>query len=356
MVTAEILNRSAPPAKGVVEDAPRPDECNAVFELFAGKDTSDFKFNEIIEHEALLARDRVVMPAIRKAWPSVDSDPFRKKLDACVMPYTNCALSCIMLSQKRPRSVRMASGLARFFGMSSGSMARSLAPFAPVLFRFLEKERVERAVLGATLIIVFDEALDDGMAEYPIRDRASVLCDVVRGTREPTSERMKATAEIAREMRARLKDDGDRQHFEHVVELFQLWAEAEVKNLMGEPDPSGFCHRREAMLASMEVLGWGVRPYVGDAELHWMIGLAECGQMIDDLLDMEKDAKQGRITPAREGRWNFQTIQAAFAEGEAQLEKLLRDSGEPDGPYLQMCLETFRGEAKESVRVLRDHP
>jgi hypothetical protein len=163
-------------------------------------------------------------------------------------------------------------------------------------------------------------------------------------------------AAVGSAMRERIFDVDDAEALHRVVELFGVWADSERQNLEGEEDPHGLCHRKPAMIASMEVLAWGIAPYAGDKEIAWMCNCAHFAQMVDDLLDLEKDERQGRRTPAREGLWSVETTARAFREAEAELVAIAKEGGEEDGPYLRLVVETFRAQCRVSAEILAANP
>jgi hypothetical protein len=333
----------------------------AVMEVFRSIDVDAWRPNAIIEREVQRLIARVVLPVVRQAWPEVDRSPFLPKLTACVSSYTNLALSCIVCSRRRPWPFRLMSAASRLLRWREPSIARVATATTPLLFRWLEKERVERAALAAALIIVFDEVIDEGgstdacslLARRPSADPVGPSLAEKAGGRDVESN---ALAVVAAALWRRVRDVDDGRALERVVELFRAWAESERLSLAGAPDPEGLCHRRPAIVASMEILAWAIAPYAGDAETRWLVDLAELGQMVDDVLDMEKDAKNGRLTPALTGAWTVETVRRARASAEAQLVSLARAAGERDGAYLRLAVRTFRAQTRAAAEILFENP
>ncbi len=326
-----------------------------VLVLFAEGAEDTLRFNETLQREVDLVCERVVIPLVRRAWPDVERSKFMPKLRTCIGAYTHVGLSCIACSQTRPWPFAALAKASRALRMGTSSLATIVRVALPVAFRVIERERAERLALASALIIVFDEALDS--PDTPARARAAAVMGVLEGRPLSTMTPCLAALDaVWRATKARVKDAADDAKLAEIFDLYRAWADAEQKNVNGEPDPTGYCHRKEAMVASMAGLAWAITPYAGDAQLKWLVHIAECAQMVDDVLDMEKDRLEGRATPAQTGMWNLETIRSGFADVEKALVKGLVDGGDTEGAYVDMCLMVCRAQCHRATRILIDHP
>jgi hypothetical protein len=354
MVSLEASLPSSQAALPDMQVAP-PIEAHRVLEVFADGAEDMLRFNEILQREVDLVCERVVIPLVKGAWPDIESSGFMPKLRTCIGAYTHVGLSCVACSQNRPWPFAALSKTSRALRLSTSSLAAIVRVALPFAFRVSERERAERLALASALIIVFDEALDS--PDTPARSRGAAVMNVLEGMAGAASTPcLRALDAVWKETQSRVESDDDKAHLHQIFDLYRAWADAEQKNVNGEPDPTGYCHRKEAMVASMAGLAWAIRPYAGDAQLKWLVHIAECAQMVDDVLDMEKDRLEGRATPAQTGMWNLETIRSGFADVEKALLKGLADGGDTHGAYVDMCLMVCRAQCHRATRILIDHP
>ena len=326
-----------------------------VLGLFADGADDTLRFNETLQREVDLVCERVVIPLVRAAWPDIDKSRFMPKLRTCIGAYTHVGLSCVACSQTRPWPFAALSKASRALRLNTSSLAAIVRVALPLAFRVIERQRVERLALASALIIVFDEALDS--PDTPACERAAAVMGVLEGqSHTALTPCLAALDAVWRATRARVEGAADEAKLQEIFDLYRAWADAEQKNVNGEPDPTGYCHRKEAMVASMAGLAWAITPYAGDAQLQWLVHIAECAQMVDDVLDMEKDRLEGRATPAQTGMWNLETIRNGFADVEKALVKGLAEGGDIEGAYVDMCLMVCRAQCHRATRILIDHP
>lgn len=350
---------------GLVGLAPPPQELPelrsrqaAVVDL-VGVDCIDqiASFRAVLTKEVEALFHRHVLTAVRPVWPGIDGDGFLAKWQGGFDLYCSLALSCMVCSARRPGAVVFASGLFRFLGLDEAAIARLGGRAVPWLFRFLEPAACERAALASAWILVLDEALDEGMNDVDLAARPAVLAEVMRGHLPAgATKELRAVHAIGERMRAILRDADDAAHLARVVDDVFAWASGEVKNLLGEPDPLGVCHRTIGITASMDLLGWAVSSHAGPKEHQFLYRCAELGQMVDDWLDIDKDQAQGRVTPALTGAWSLQTMQASYSAAEQLLNELADEAGEGEGAYRRLVVRTFRGQMQHMVRCLVDNP
>lgn len=282
--------------------------------------------------------------------------PYLKKLRAGFETYTSLGLSIVVCSRTRPGWLRAASVLAGQALMSEETMARWGVRLLPWAFRTLLRAEVRRVALMGALILVLDEALDDGLMELPPGERPDALWAVVQGQRAVGQDVLGAADGLCRAVRAECRDGEDRARLAVVFEATRRWAREETDNLLGVPDPLGFCHRRIGITTSMDMVAWGVGDVVGDVERAFLYDVAELGQMVDDWLDCEKDGRAGRVTPAILGKWTLQGIGESFARTQAMLKQMTEAGGETYPPYVELVRRTYVTQIQRMVQILAHHP
>jgi hypothetical protein len=184
-----------------------------------------------------------------------------------------------------------------------------------------------------------------------------VLKRALRGGVEPGAPPALATCGVlARAIAACATQPADRAALDEVLVAVERWVDGEVASVTGAPDPTGTAHRMAGVTGSMDLLVWAVDGYLGDVERDFLVRIAELGQIVDDWLDLDKDAEQGRRTPASSGHWTDQDIAAVFARAGDLLGALADGVGEPDGPFRELLVRTFRGEVQRMAKTLVDNP
>ncbi len=314
-------------------------------------------FRSVLVHEVGRLFDRVVLPLVRPLWPGLDDSGFLPKWRGGYELYCGLGLSTIVCSARRPPLVTLASRFMRAVGADEAAVVTAARAAIPIIFRLVERERCERVALGAAWILVLDEALDDGMADLSLVDKAAVLRRVVRGfVPAEASPEVVAAAALARALRAFCRDDDDHRAFDALLLAADAWIDGEISSMAGAIDPSGSSFRMAGVTGSMDVLLWGVDAFAGDLERDFLYSIAELGQMADDWLDIDKDASQGRVTPATAGVWGIDDMARVFARAEATLHALSEQAGEPEGAFRSLLNRTFRGEVQRMARTLVDNP
>jgi hypothetical protein len=347
---------------------PGPDERRRAVDAVLGDDAVDERlltFRRVLAAQVDRLFVQQVLPVVRPVWPDVDRAPFVAKWRNGFDVYCSLALSCLVVSRRRPALVTTLAALARAARVGEDAIVSVGQATLPALFRWGARRAVGRAALASAWIMVLDEALDDGLADVPLRDRAGAIRALLLGAtptggdaaRHRGSVEVEAAAAIGRALRATLRGADDAARFADVVAAIGAWADGEVANLGGDVDPAGLCHRGVGVTASMDLLAWALGDAcVGDVEREFLYCVASFGQMVDDWLDIDKDAAQGRMTPAVAGRWTPATMAATLQRGEALLGRLLDDVGETEGPWRGVMLRTFRGQLQHTARCLAATP
>ena len=103
----------------------------------------------------------------------------------------------------------------------------------------------------------------------------------------------------------------------------------------------------------MRMLACATARWVGGDELSWMIRIAELGQRLDDLLDLEKDLAVGRHTLAASGEWTLSQAQELYA---ALIEETRALVNEPYAPVAWLFEQTFRRQLRKMAEILSANP
>jgi hypothetical protein len=268
---------------------------------------------------------RHVEPLVRRHAPSLMLTPFMDKLriGACdlyaVAPYL--ALVC---GDRAPAPLRATLTAADWLPLDDDVFARLAGRLVTLIGHHVLQRAQRQIARVAAFVVVVDHALDHGMAEAP-RARGRRLKAILRGTEAPDSELLALSHALV----AALRDDAEgsqRQVLEAALGHIDAWIDAEVRALSGEQDASGLCHRRAGVEGTIEGLLFPVEGWAGPAVRAWLTGVSMFVQMADDLLDIEHDLRDGRMTPATEGRWTIHEVEAAWHETVAGLHALARRS------------------------------
>jgi hypothetical protein len=349
---------ASPPARALALHPPLAERRRAVVDLFgtdALQATADFR--AVLASEVARLFDDVVLPVVRPAWPAVDDAAFLAKWRGGFDLYCSLALSAIVCSARRPRTVSALSSVFRGLRLDEAQIARLGAATMGLMFRSATRAACRRAALVSAWILVLDEALDDGMPTVPLAERPAALARAMRGdVDDDADDTVNAVAALGVAIDRGATDDEDRAWLRRVTDDVVAWARGEVMNLAGIPDEQGLAHRTIGITASMDLLGWAIGRCAGKTEHEFLYRVAELGQMVDDYLDIDKDLGQGRPTPATLGVWTLETMRACYGAAEALLDVLADAAGEPAGAYRRLVHQTFRGQMQRMVQTLVDNP
>lgn len=297
-----------------------------------------------------------VVPVLRARWPEVFTLPFLHKLREGFHTYAPLGLSAIVCSRTRPLLLRAACTVFRQVRMTDARMAALGMAVMPWWYRVALHREMRGVALMSALILLLDEALDDNMGSVPLRDRPRELRRVMDGERRHLTGVLAAVDGVCSAVRAECQNEKDREALKQVFDATSQWAEGEVANLAGERDPTGMCHRRIGITASMDLVAWGIRPFMGELERDWMYLIAELGQMVDDWVDVEKDASNGRVTPVMTGKWTLEGIATCWVTSQRMLLTMAAEGGERYAPYIELIRRTFVTQIQRMVQILIDNP
>jgi hypothetical protein len=264
---------------------------------------------------------RHVEPLVTRHAPSLKATPFMDKLriGACEL-YAVAPYLALVCGDKAPPLLRALLGAADV--LPEGVFAR-VARHAIQGLGALALQREQRQIaLVAAFIVVVDHTLDHGMDDAPLA-RGQRLKATLRGERAPEGELLRLAATLASQLHEGLHRV-QRPALEAALHHIDAWIDAEVRALSGEADPTGLGHRRAGVEGTIEGLLFPVERWAGPAVRAWLNDVSMFVQMADDLLDIDHDLRDGRATPATEGRWTAREVGEAWRGTVAGLETLVR--------------------------------
>lgn len=295
---------------------------------------------------------RYVEPLISAHWPEVRATPFYKKFQIGAQNvYAPAPYTVVVVSTRRPLVLRVFNRLCSSLRLPRGFISFGMKLMLPVFAWLLLRRENPRIVRMAAFIALVDEAFDNHMNDIPPAERGALLRKVLRGDAPPPNKPFA----LVRALRVALEEgasDEEKQELERAMEGCVAWGEAEVRNMLGEPDPEGLCHRKVGILTGIDGLAWTVRRHVGPREHRWMYDVSEFIQMLDDWVDLEKDAREGLTTPAHTGVWTLTSVRAAFAHTSDTVAAIVRDNGERYEPYVELARESYRYQVADLLGLM----
>ena len=284
--------------------------------------------------------DRHVVPRVAAHWPALFTQPFYEKLriGACDL-YASAPYTAFFCAPRRPPLVRLVTGLGDSLPLPIAALAVIGRGAMGVLGRVAYREEHRRIALVAAFIVVVDHVFDHCMSDPP-EERERRLLGVLRGTAPPTSPELALAASLARGMAEGL-DARDRVVFGAAMDQVYGWIHAEVRAMLGEPDPSGMGHRLAGVEGTIDGLLFPVARYGGEGTRRWMIDVSLFVQIADDWLDADADMASGRSTPVLTGEWTLRDVEASWRRSVAGLEQLLRDVGLDSPRYVRFVREAY---------------
>lgn len=297
---------------------------------------------------------RYVEPLISENWPEVRSTRFYKKFQVGAQNvYAPAPYTVVVVSAKRPLVLRAFNRLCAWLRLPRPVISLGLKLMLPFFAWLLLRRENARIVRMAAFIALVDEAFDHHMEGIPPAERGELLRRVLRGEAPPPNKPFA----LVRALRVALEEgatDEEKRELERAMDGCVAWAEAEVRNLLGEPDPEGLCHRKVGILTGIDGLAWTVRRHVGVREHQWMYDVSEFIQMLDDWVDFEKDTEIGFTTPVHTGVWTLEQIAASYAQTSDTVAAIVRDNGERYEPYVALARESYRYQVADLLRLMLD--
>jgi hypothetical protein len=339
-----------PGTEPLVPQAPVADRAAraaALLALFGGGHRG---FSAVLDDVVESLWQRSVVARLQAVAPEVLGSAFKLKLRAGLSTYLGLGLSSIVCARRRPRLVRAGCQLAAFAAFEKPFAIKLGSAMLRWFFSRAMGAEADRIACGAALILVLDEIFDDVWCAEDKGERQLRMRELIQTGAGPDVPLVRAARALSdaislmdggvrpQGMRARLCD----------------WVDAEHALDAGVGDP--VAHRDVGIVVSMELLAFAAEPgRVGDAELLWMNHIAGLGQMVDDVLDLEKDARAGRATPAVRGVWTVESVAAALAALRKETLALVSSDG-TRGVVLDLYLETFDDELRRMVSILIENP
>lgn len=286
-----------------------------------------------------------------KAPPEVLAAPSMRKIRAGFATYAPLGISAVVCARGRPRVLDLVTAGARGLRLGAPTIAALGCRLLPPLLRVSCGEALDRVALASFLILGLDELLDDRLAHRPPRERADALAALVRERRVPEGDPLAAfCARLLDEWQARACGV-EAEQLGPLLEDLSAWAYDEVALETG--DTASGPPRQRGIQVSMRMLACATARWVQADELAWMIRIAELGQRLDDLLDLEKDLAAGRLTLAGSGEWTLPQAEALYASLVEETRALV---DEPYQPIAWLFEQTFRRQLRRMAEILAAHP
>ncbi len=299
--------------------------------------------------------DRHVVPRVAAHWPALFGQPFYEKLriGACDL-YASAPYTAFFCAPRRPPLVRLVTDLGNALPLPISALALIGRGAMGVLGRLAHPDEHRRIALVAAFIVVVDHVFDHCMSDPP-EERERRLLGVLRGEAPPTSPELALTASLARGMAEGL-DARDRVVFEAAMDQVYAWIRAEVRAMLGEPDPSGMGHRLAGVEGTIDGLLFPVARYGGEGTRRWMIDVSLFVQIADDWLDAEADIASDRTTPVLTGEWTVQDVEGSWRRSVVGLERLLRDAGLDSPRYVRLVREAYVLMMRDVIDAMAQRP
>ncbi len=286
-----------------------------------------------------------------QAPPEVLAAPYLRKIRAGFATYAPLGISAVVCARGRPRVLDAAAGGARLLRLGADAIATLGCRALPGMLRLSCGEALDRVALASFLILGLDELLDDRLGHLSPRARADALASLVNDGVVPAGEPLGAFCVALLEQWRASARGVERALLGPLLADLAAWPYDEVALETGE-GASG-PPRQRGIEVSMRMLACATARWVGTDELAWMIRIAELGQRLDDLLDLEKDLAVGRRTLAASGEWTLPQAQALYA---TLIEETRALVNEPYAPVAWLFEQTFRRQLRTMAEILAANP
>ena len=310
-----------------------------------------------VRHLALAIRstahrhfDSHVDPLVLASWPGLKGQPFYQKLriGACDL-YASAPYTALFCAPRRPLLIRAVTGLGNRLPLSSSALALLGRGAMEVIGRFAYPREHRRIVLISAFIVVVDHVFDHCMREAP-EERGEKLLAVIDG--RPWEGRalgpdahegerpLSLVRALASAMGERLEAD-ERVAFEAAMVRVREWIRAEVRAMLGLPDPLGLGHRLAGVEGTIDGLLFPVVRFAGEGARTWMYDVSMFVQVMDDWLDYEIDIASNRPTPVTTGDWTFTDVERTWRKTITGIEELVRAGGLDSPRYVRFVREAY---------------
>jgi hypothetical protein len=308
--------------------------------LIGTADPSVRPFTQGIRATARRHFDLHIVPRVAQHWPALFNERFYEKLQigACDL-YASAPYTALFCAPRRPLLVRAVTDLGNALPVPTSILAQLGRGAMSVLGRFAYPAAHRRIILIASFIVVVDHVFDHVMTEPP-EERERKLLRVLRGEERPTTPELALTASFATAMAEGLSPH-ERLAFDAAMDRVYAWIHAEVRAMLGVPDPSGLGHRLAGVEGTIDGLLFPVVQYGGEGARKWMYDVSLFVQIADDWLDYELDLASDRSTPVTTGDWTFRDLEASWQRSLTGLAHLVASAGLTSPRYARFVREAY---------------
>ncbi len=296
-----------------------------------------------------------VEPLIGATWPAMRSEPFYDKLriGACDL-YASAPYMALFCAPNRPPLVRLVTDIAARLPLPTPALALLGRGSMELFGRFAYPHEHRRIALIAAFIVVVDHVFDHTLQE-PAEIRGDTLLAVIDGRALPRSAELSLVRALTVAMGEQLEAD-ERAAFEAAMARVRAWIAAEVRALLGQPDPAGLGHRLAGVEGTIDGLLFPVARFAGERTRSWMYEVSMFVQVMDDYLDFEQDLACGRPTPVTDGRWTFTDVERTWHSTLSGLAELLASSGLGSPRYVRFVQDAYVLMMAEVMQAMATRP
>lgn len=289
--------------------------------------------------------DRHVLPLVATHWPALsEATPARGsfmqklRIGACDL-YASAPYTALLCAPRRPALIRAVTTGGNWIPLPAAVLALCGRGAVELLGRVAYADVHRRIALVAAFIVVVDHVLDHVMDDAPAA-RGERLLGVIDG-RIPADGPELSLVRALRESMGEGLDAGERKTFEAAMARVREWIRAEVRAMLGAPDPRGLGHRLAGVEGTIDGLLFPVARFGAEAARAWMLDVSMFVQLMDDWLDYEQDKASNRPTPVTTGDWTFADVEAGWRSTASGIEALVRTAGLSSPHYVRFVREAY---------------
>jgi len=294
--------------------------------------------------------DEFVEPLITEHWPEVRDTKFYAKFKIGAQKvYAPAPYTVVVLSKKRPLTVRLMNHMTRWLRLPASFILRGLSRLLPWYTSKRMAKENRRILLMAAFIALVDEAFDSHLDDVPLDERGPLLQGILDGDVEPPTKSF-ALVQAFRNALDEGTTEEESRELKAAMDGCVAWGEAEIRRFRGEPDDEGLCHRGVGIRTGIDGLAWTVRDYITQSEWNWMYDVSHFIQLLDDWIDLEKDLEEGVRTPVAEGNWTLDDVKEHFDRTIARIGDIAEENGETYPAYVQMARDSYRFQVQDLLQ------
>lgn len=334
----------------------------ALREIMGQADASVRAFPEAVRSITFRTHDRWVKPLYEAYWPDALAGSTANKLRflTCNL-YATAPYTVLFSSREPPFVVRALRALGTGLGLEKAALASWAGAGVKLAAWFIDDTTHRRIVQIAAFIAAVDHVFDHYMGGLDAEERGRRLRGVLDGSWAAPDDLPHAGAfrflrALFVEMSTGIGGEDERVFEVARARLFD-YVDSEVKAMTGVPDPSGCCWRMAGVLGTIDGLFFPVWRFAGGDPLKnrardWMYSVSLFVQVMDDWIDLEKDAADIRPTPVLTGFWTLETVKETWEKTLSGVVDLARESGADDDAWLEFVAETYRLMAIEVMEAM----